>query len=113
MKRKYLVLLAIGFVAVAGTFGGYTAVNASSDAEAATGPEAEAAAAAALALVGGGTILEVEHADDPGATWEVEIRNNSGVGLEVLLDSDLNEIGIAPDDGGNETADSDSGNDKD
>ena len=113
MQRKYWVWLAIGFVAVAGTLGGYTAAIASSNGDATTGPDAEAAAAAALALVGGGTVLEVEHADDPGATWEVEVRNNEGVELEVLLDNGLNQIDIVPGDDGNESGDDDSGNDND
>ena len=60
--------------------------------ESLSGSPAQQAADAALRATGGGTVLEAEQGDDPGSTYEVEVRKNSGV-IEVMLDSNFNVIG--------------------
>jgi uncharacterized membrane protein YkoI len=59
-----------------------------------TGSPAERAAAAALEATGGGTVLEVEAADDPGAAYEVEVRGDDGSVSEVLLDEDYRVLEV-------------------
>lgn len=100
------VLVAV--VAIASTAGGITASAVTGGGGNASGPEADAAAAAAIAIVGGGTLLEVEHADDEGAVWEVEVRKDNGDEVEVLLDGNLNEVGIFANDDANEGPDDES-----
>jgi outer membrane lipoprotein SlyB len=108
MHKKYVVGAIVTVVAVASTVGGVTvSAMSGSGGGNATGPEADAAAEAALAIVGNGSILEVEHGDDEGATWEVEIRKDNGEELEVLLDGQLNEVAIFPNDDANEGPDDD------
>ena len=60
--------------------------------ESLSGSPAQQAADAALRATGGGTVLEAEQGDDPGSTYEVEVRKNGGV-IEVMLDSNFNVIG--------------------
>jgi hypothetical protein len=55
---------------------------------------AEKASDAALAAVGGGTVLEVEAADDGGSAYEVEIRKSDGTLVEVLIDSRFHAVKI-------------------
>lgn len=109
MRKRYLIGLIVAVVAVVATAGGVT-VSAISDGGGgnATGPDADAAAAAAIEIVGGGTLLEVEHGDDEGAVWEVEVRKPNGEEFEVLLDGDLKQVGIFPNDDANEGPDDDS-----
>lgn len=61
--------------------------------ESLTGSPARQAADAALRATGGGTVLEVEQGDDPGAAYEVEVRKADSSVAEVLLDGDFNVIG--------------------
>jgi hypothetical protein len=63
--------------------------------ESLTGSPARQAADAALRATGGGTALEVEQGDDPGAAYEVEIRKTDGSIVEVMLDGNFNVIGQA------------------
>lgn len=100
MNKKYFIGIGVTAVAIAATAGGITASAASSGngEESITGPEADQASQAALEVTGGGTVLEVEAADSEGATWEVEILNDAGEELEVLLDGQLNSLGVFPDD---------------
>ena len=51
--------------------------------------DAERAAAekAALAAVGGGTLLELEAADDPGVAYEASVRDGAGAVWDVDLDA--------------------------
>lgn len=109
MRRRYLIGLILAIVAVGATAGGITvsAVTGGNGGENASGPEADAAAAAALAMFEGSTLLEVEHGDDPGAVWEVEVRQANGEELEVLLDGNLNQVGVFPNDDANEGPDDD------
>ncbi len=109
MRRRYLVGLLIAVIAIGSTAGGLTvsAVSSGNGGENATGPEADAAAAAAVEIVGGGTLLEVEHGDDEGAVWEVEVRKADGDEVEVLLDGNLNEVAIFPNDDSDEGPDDD------
>lgn len=58
-----------------------------------TGSPARRAADTALRATGGGTVLEVEQGDDPGAAYEVEIRKTDGGIAEVMLDGDFDVIG--------------------
>jgi uncharacterized membrane protein YkoI len=60
--------------------------------EALTGSRAREAADAALRATGGGTLLEVEQGDDPGAAYEVEVRKTDGGIAEVMLDGNLDVI---------------------
>ncbi|MDQ3638387.1 MAG: hypothetical protein M3426_10400 [Actinomycetota bacterium] len=61
--------------------------------ESLTGSPARQAADAALRATDGGTVLEVERGDDPGAAYEVEVRKADGGVAEVLLDGDFDVIG--------------------
>ena len=53
----------------------------------------ERAVDAALRATGGGTVLEVERGDDPGAAYEVEVRRAGGGVAEVLLDGAFDVVG--------------------
>ena len=66
--------------------------------ESLAGSSARQAADAALRATGGGTVLEVERGDDPGAAYEVEIRKTDGGISEVMLDNEFKVIGQATDD---------------
>jgi len=61
--------------------------------ESLTGSLARQAADEALRATDGGTVLEVERGDDPGAAYEVEVREADGGVAEVLLDGDFDVIG--------------------
>jgi hypothetical protein len=107
MRRKYLIGLIVAVIALGATAGGFTVAAVTSDEENVTGPEADAAGQAALAITGGGTVLEVEHGDDEGAVWEVEVRKPDGQEVEVLLDGGLQSVGVFPGDDAGEGPDDD------
>ncbi len=67
-------------------------------AEQATGATADDAAKAALAEVGGGQVLEVEHADDGESGYEVEVERTDGSYVEVNLDNSLDVVSTGTDD---------------
>ena len=95
MKRRTAVLLAaLALVLVAITAGFAVAGEDDDTDESLTGQVAERASAAALRATGGGTVLEVERGDDPGAAYEVEIRGADGKVSEVLLDGKLGLLRI-------------------
>ncbi|NGZ99857.1 hypothetical protein G5V59_04950 [Nocardioides sp. W3-2-3] len=52
-----------------------------------TDAERAAAGRAALAAVGGGTVLDVDPSDDPGAAYEAEVRDARGVEWDLDLDA--------------------------
>jgi uncharacterized membrane protein YkoI len=62
------------------------------------GQAAQRASDAALAAVGGGTVLEVESADDSGSAYEVEVRKADGTVVEVRIDSGFRVVNIAGED---------------
>jgi uncharacterized membrane protein YkoI len=76
-----------------------------------TGPDAQKAKSAAIAVVGGGTLTEVERDDGDdgygtsGGVYEVEVTRDDGSQVEVHLDGDYNVVG--------QEADEDGPNDKD
>jgi len=72
--------------------------NENESAEQLTGPKADEAAQAALDAVGGGTVLEVEAADDGASGFEVEIRQSDGSEVEVNLDENMNVTSQGQDD---------------
>ena len=61
--------------------------------ESLAGSSARQAADAALRYTGGGNVLEVERGDDPGAAYEVEVREADGGVAEVLLDGNFGVVG--------------------
>ncbi len=71
---------------------------ASEAAEAATGSAADEAAQTALDAVGGGKVLEVEHADDGESGYEVEVERPDGSYVEVNLDESGKVISTGGDD---------------
>ncbi len=109
MRKRYLIGLVVAIVAIGATAGGITvsAVSGGNGGGNASGPEADAAAAAALAMFPGSSLLEVEHGDDEGAVWEVEVRQADGGELEILLDGNLSQVGVFPNDDANEGPDDD------
>lgn len=72
--------------------------SASEAAEAATGAAADDAARTAVDAVGGGNVLEVEHADDGESGFEVEVERPDGSYVEVNLDDNLEVISTGGDD---------------
>jgi uncharacterized membrane protein YkoI len=72
--------------------------NENESAEQVSGPQADEAAQAALDAVGGGTVLEVEGADDGASGFEVEIEVADGSQIEVNLDDNLNVVPQGTDD---------------
>ena len=72
--------------------------SASEAAEEASGAAADDAARAALDAVGGGKVLEVEHADDGVSGFEVEVERPDGSYVEVNLDESLEVVSTGGDD---------------
>lgn len=63
-----------------------------------TGPRADDAGAAALEATGGGTVTEVEVADEGDSGYEVEVKREDGSFVEVALDNDFNVVSVENDD---------------
>ncbi|MCZ2805032.1 hypothetical protein O2W18_07970 [Modestobacter sp. VKM Ac-2983] len=63
-----------------------------------TGRDRDEAAAAALEAAGGGTVTEVEIADDGDAAYEAEVQLDDGTVAEVALDRDLTVTAVENDD---------------
>ena len=79
-----------------------------------TGPAAERAAEAALEAVGGGSALGVERQDDDGAgIYEVEVRRDDGSEVEIHLDAQFQQVGMAANDDDGERENSSEGADDD
>jgi uncharacterized membrane protein YkoI len=94
MEKRKLAMWLGGGVLVAAVAGGATAVAGGFGGdEHVTGPDADKAAAAALASTGGGKVAGVEHDEDNGAAWEVEITKPDGSTVDVALDSAFKVVG--------------------
>ena len=63
-----------------------------------TGPARDDAAAAALEATGGGTVTEVEVADEGDDGYEVEVQKADGSFVEIALDSSLTVVSVENDD---------------
>ncbi len=88
LRRKRVLVPAIGTVAALAI--GATAWSAS--ANNVTGSQRDRIAEAAIKIVGGGTAEDVEHGDDTGEAYEVEVRRANGTEVEVSLDKNLKEV---------------------
>ncbi len=98
VRGRIVAIGAAGVVAVAAlTAGVAQAVSGGEDSV--SGAAAKKAGDAALAAVGGGTVGEVERADEDGAgTYEVEVRRTDGSEIEVHVDARFQVVGTASDD---------------
>ena len=94
LRRKRVLVPAIGTVAALAI--GATARSAS--ANKVTGSERDRIAEAAIKIVGGGTAQDIEHGDDAGEAYEVEVRRADGTEVEVALDNNLKEVRTEVDD---------------
>ncbi|MCZ2818533.1 PepSY domain-containing protein [Modestobacter sp. VKM Ac-2984] len=63
-----------------------------------TGRDRDEAAAAALEAAGGGTVTEVEIADDGDAGYEAQVQLDDGTVVEVALDRDFTVTAVENDD---------------
>ncbi|MCZ2814286.1 hypothetical protein O2W15_22890 [Modestobacter sp. VKM Ac-2979] len=63
-----------------------------------TGRDRDEAAAAALEAAGGGTVTEVEIADDGDTGYEAEVQLDDGTVVEVALDGDFTVTAVQNDD---------------
>ena len=92
-------LIAAGAVVLAVAGGGAIALGTGEDnsAEQVSGAGADKAAAAALEITGGGRANSVELDAEGGATWEVEVTATDGSTVDVLLDSDFDEVAVEDD----------------
>lgn len=100
MKRKTIIGLVVGGIALVG--GGGVAVAATGgvggEAEATvTGPDADRAIAAAMASTGGGKAGAVERDDESGATYEVEVTKPDGTTVDVRLNDAFAVVSSAAD----------------
>lgn len=99
VNRRIVIIAAAGAVAVAATGAGIAQAVSGDSEEKVTGPAAERATSAAIDAAGGGTVLELERADDDGAgVYEVEVRRADGSEVEIHLDAQFRPVGTAPDD---------------
>ena len=63
-----------------------------------TGPARDDAAAAAHEAAGGGTVTEVEVADEGDSGYEVEVSKDDGSFVEVALDTEFGVVSVEEDD---------------
>lgn len=94
LRRKRVLVPALATVAVLGAGGIAWAATADDSVQ---GGERDRVGAAATEAVGG-TVVDVETGDDPGAAYEVEVRLDDGRELEVTLDKDLEMLSQELDD---------------
>jgi uncharacterized membrane protein YkoI len=99
MKRKLVLIVALGLALGAISAGIAIAASVGDDDKPVTGSALDKAAAAALKHTGGGTVVETEVGDD-GAAYGVEIRLDDGSQVEVNLDENFDVIGDEADDDG-------------
>lgn len=101
--RKWVIAGIVGLVAAGTITGGAIAFASGNDSEGnVTGRQANQAIQAALAATGGGTANAVEHDNESGATWEVEVSTPDGRVVDVRLDASFSVIAM---DGDTETGD--------
>jgi uncharacterized membrane protein YkoI len=97
-----LVALGAGGAAIAGATGGDSEGPADDAGEAAEQVSDQATADrardAALEATGGGTVTEIERADEGDSGYEVEVKRPDGSFAEVALDADFNEVSVESDD---------------
>lgn len=110
---RRIVVVAAGAAVLAAGGGGIAYAVGGDSAESVSGPAADRAKRAALAVVGNGTVLEVERQDGDGAgAFEVEVRRADGSQVEIHLDAEYRQVGSAPDDdtgGGSDDDSTDAG----
>ncbi len=100
VNGRILAIAAAAVVAVA-ALGAGIAQAVSGGENTVSGAATKKAGDAALAAVGGGTVREVERADEDGAgAYEVEVRRTDGSEVEVHLDAQFQVLGAASDDDG-------------
>lgn len=109
IRRKRILIPAIGTVAALAIGG--TAWSAS--ANNVTGSERDRIAEAAIKIAGGGTAEDVEHSDDIGEAYEVEVRRKDGTEVEISLDKNLKEVRTEIDDSDIDGDNDDDGRDDD
>jgi uncharacterized membrane protein YkoI len=63
-----------------------------------TGSARDEAAAAAVEAAGGGTVTDVERADDGGTGYEVDVRLDDGTSVDVVLGEDFAVAAVENDD---------------
>ena len=86
LRRKRIVLPTLAALAAVGIGG--TVWTATANETGVDGAERDRVGAAATEAVGG-TVVDVETSDDPGETYEVEVRLDDGSEVDVALDQDL------------------------
>ena len=98
-----LIALVAGGAAIATAAGGGDDEgrwdDAGEAAEQVTDPAAlDRAGSAALEAAGGGTVTEVERADEGRSGYEVEVKRDDGSFVEVTLDEQFGEVSVEDDD---------------
>jgi uncharacterized membrane protein YkoI len=107
-RRKRVLIPTIGAaaaLAIGGTAWSAAANNV-------TGTERDRIAAAAVERVGGGVAEDVEHGDDAGEAYDVEVRRADGSEVEISLDRNLKEVRRDIDDDSDDSDDDDAGDDR-
>ena len=98
MTKQKLLIVGLAVVALAAGGAGIAVATGEDDsAEQVSGAGADKAAAAALEITGGGRANSVELDAEGGATWEVEVTATDGSTVDVLLDSDFDEVAVEDD----------------
>lgn len=85
LRRPRVIVLLVAAVAL--LLAGGTAAWAASDNV--RGTDRDRVAAAAVKAAGGGTAVDVEHSDDLGEAYEVEVRKADGTEVDITLDDQL------------------------
>jgi uncharacterized membrane protein YkoI len=104
MSQKIRRVVVVGTTIAVLAGGGAALAGASSDADDVSVEEitdravVERASAVALRETGGGTITEVEAADDGVTGYEVEVRRKDGTEMEVNMGRDFELVSVASDD---------------
>ena len=89
LRSKRVIIPTIAAIAV---LGGGGLVWSSASADDLTGGDLDRASSAAVEVAGGGTVTDAETSDDPGETYEVEVRLDDGSEVEVTLDDSFGVI---------------------